>query len=332
MKILFNMPFELTAEHRAAIERLVPGVELEVVPATDPDKLDGAEVEVLVTEPVPRDLAKWPKLRWVQLLSAGSNHLRGHPVWAKPIAVTNASGTHAVPIAQYITVTWLMMMHRMPELMDFKATRTWPNRGALAGRVVRGMTAGIIGYGGIGRESARQLQALGMRVLCLKRDPSDRAHHGGNPFPGTGDPDGTIPESWYAPDQIGEFVAQCDLVVVTVPSTPATEGLIGAAELARMKPGARLILISRGGIVNESALAEALRSGQLGGAAVDCFVQEPTTPDHPFFDVPNLIMTPHMSGVFTDYWPVLFTLFEENLRRFTIRAPLLNTVDAKRGY
>lgn len=332
MKILFNMPFELTAEHRAAVAQIVSGAELVVMSVTDLDTVEGSDVDVLVTEPVPRDLARWPKLRWVQLLSAGSNHLRGHPVWGTSIAVTNASGTHAVPIAQYITVTWLMMMHRMPELMAYKATRTWPNRAALAGRVVRGMTAGIIGYGGIGRESARQLQALGMRILCLKRDPSDRVHHGGNPFPGTGDPDGTIPAAWYAPDQIGEFVAQCDLVVVTVPSTPATEDLIGAAELARMKAGARLILISRGGIVNETALADALRSGQLAGAAVDCFVQEPTTSDHPFFDVPNLIMTPHMSGVFTDYWPVLFTLFAENLSRFTSSSSLLNAVDAKRGY
>lgn len=332
MKILFNMIFELTAEHRAALERLMPGVELVTAAESDADKLDGAEVDVLVTEPVPRDLAKWPKLRWVQLLSAGSNHLRGHPVWDKSIAVTNASGTHAVPIAQYITLTWLMMMHRMPELMDYKATRTWPNRGALAGRVVRGLTAGIIGYGGIGRESARQLHALGMRIICLKRDSADRVHHGGNPYSGTGDPDGLIPAAWYAPEQLGEFLEQCDLVVVTVPSTPATEGLIGAAELARLKPSARMILISRGGIVNEDALADALRSSRLAGAAVDCFVKEPTTPDHPFFDVPNLIMTPHMSGVFTDYWPVLFTLFEENLRRFTAGRSLLNTVEAKRGY
>lgn len=326
------MIFELTAEHRAAVARLVPGVELVTAAESDPDKLAGADVDVLVTEPVPRDLAKWPRLRWVQLLSAGSNHLSGHPIWQTDIAVTNASGTHSVPIAQYITVTWLMMMHRMPELLEFKPSRTWPNRGALAGRVVRGMTAGIIGYGGIGRESARQLRALGMRILCLKRDPDDRVHHGGNPFPGTGDPDGSIPEAWYGPEQIGDFLGECDLVVITVPSTPATEGFIGAKELARLKPGARLILISRGGIVDDAALAGALRSGRLAGAAVDCFVKEPTPPDHPFFDVPNLIMTPHMSGVFTDYWPVLFTLFAENLRRHTAREPLLNVVDSARGY
>ena len=332
MKILFNMPFALTAEQRAAVQRIVPGCEIAHTAEPDPDKLDGAGVEVLVTEPVPRDLAKWPRLRWVQLLSAGSNHLRGHPIWDAPAIVTNASGTHGVPIAQYITVTWLMMMHRMPELLGFKGTRKWPNRAALAGRVVRGLTAGIIGYGGIGRESARQLQALGMRVLGLKRDPTDRRHHGFNPFPGTGDPDGTIPAGWYAPEQMAEFLPQCDLVVITVPSTTRTENLIGAKELALMKPGAHLILISRGGIVNEAALAEALRRGQLGGAAVDCFVQEPTLPDHPFYDVPNLVMTPHMSGVFTDYWPVLFKLVDQNLQHYTTGGRLLNVVSPARGY
>ncbi len=169
------MAFELTAEQRAAVQTLAP--ELEIVVCAEPnlDSLDGTDVAILVTEPVPRDLAKWPKLRWVQLLSAGSNHLKDHPIWETDIAVTNGSGTHGVPIAQYITVTWLMMMHRMTELLKFKASHKWPNRAALANDVVRDLTVGIIGYGAIGRESARQLSSLGMRVLCLKRDPAPGA-------------------------------------------------------------------------------------------------------------------------------------------------------------
>ena len=130
MKILFNMPFALTAEQRAAVQRIVPGCEIAHTAEPDPDKLDGAGVEVLVTEPVPRDLAKWPRLRWVQLLSAGSNHLRGHPIWDAPAIVTNASGTHGVPIAQYITVTWLMMMHRIDAVI---ATNTTVSRTGVAG-------------------------------------------------------------------------------------------------------------------------------------------------------------------------------------------------------
>lgn len=332
MKLLFAMQFELTAAQREQLRAVSPDHEIVVRHETDPEKLEGDGVEVLVTELLPSWLGTWPQLRWVQLLSAGSNHLRNHPVWSMPVAVTNASGTHAVPIAQYVTLAWLMLMHRVPDLMQFKATRTWPNRAALGGTVVRGLTVGIVGYGAIGRECARQLSALGLRVLCLKRDPSDRVHHGNNPWPGTGDPDGTIPAAWYGPEQLADFLPPCDLVVVTVPSTARTEGLIGEAELARMKPGARLIHISRGGVVDEAALAAALRAGHLAGAAVDCFVREPLRPDHVFFDTPNLIITPHMSGVFTDYWPVLFGLIVENLRRFRAGVGLLNEVSRRHGY
>jgi phosphoglycerate dehydrogenase-like enzyme len=332
MKILFNMAFELTADQRAAVQALAPELEIVVCAEPNPDKLDGTDVAVLVTEPVPRDLAKWPQLRWVQLLSAGSNHLKDHPIWGTDIAVTNGSGTHGVPIAQYITVTCLMMMHRMTELLKFKTTRVWPNRAALANDVVRDMTVGIIGYGAIGRESARQLSSLGMRVLCLKRDPADRIHRGFNPWPGSGDPTGTIPAQWFATEQLPEMLPQCDLVVVTVPSTKDTDGLIGATELALMKKGSRMIIISRGGIVQEAALADALRSGHLAEAVVDCFVQEPTQPDHFFFDVPNLIMTPHMSGVFSAYWPVLFKLVEQNLGQFKAGGALLNEVSRRHGY
>ncbi|MCF3650482.1 D-2-hydroxyacid dehydrogenase [Synoicihabitans lomoniglobus] len=332
MKIHFNMAFALTPDQRTALQQIAPGCEIVHTSEPNPDLLDGHDVDVLVTEPVPRDLAQWPALRWVQLLSAGSNHLQGHPIWGTDIAVTNASGTHGVPIAQYITATWLMMMHRMPELLAFKPSRIWPDRAALSGRVVRDLTVGIIGYGGIGRESARQLHALGMRVLCLKRNPEDRIHHGNNPFPGTGDPTGKIPAAWYAPEQLTEFLPQCDLVVVTVPSTPQTAGFLGADELQQMKKGAHLILISRGGIVDEAALAASLHAGHLGGAAVDCFVREPLQSDHPFFDVPHLIMTPHMSGVFSDYWPVLFKLLEQNLPLFLSDQPLLNEVSRTHGY
>lgn len=332
MKILFNMSFELAADQRSALLEQWPELELLEQSETDVEKLDGRGVAVLVTESVPRNLENWQTLRWVQLLSAGSNQLLGHPIWQTPAQVTNASGIHGVPIAQYVTVTWLMMIHRMSELLKFKPSHQWPNRSALANRVVRGMTVGIIGYGAIGRESARQLKALGMRVLCLKRDPDDRAHRGYNPYPGSGDPDGTIPEAFFSPDQLGAMLPQCDLVVVTVPSTPQTANMIGLAELSLMKQDARMIIISRGGIVNEEALASALRNGTIAEATLDCYVTEPIPPDHFFFDVPNLIMTPHMSGVVDNYWTVLFGLIVENMGRFKNDERLFNQVNAKVGY
>lgn len=332
MKLLLNTIFKFDDAQRASLQAIWPGLELVEQSASSPDQLDGAGVEILVTEQVPRNLEAWGGLRWVQLMSAGSNQLLNHPIQQTKIPTTTASGTHGVPIAQYVTCAWLMMIHRMPQLLQFKPSRTWPNRVALAGKTLRGMTAGIVGYGSIGRECARQLSALGMRVICLKRDPANRLDDGYNAWPGTGDPQGMIPEMWFGPNQLREMLGQSDLVVVAVPSTLQTEGMIGARELTWFKPGARMVIISRGGIVVEQALAEALRIGQLAEAAVDCFVREPLPADHFLFDVPNLILTPHMSGVYEGFWPLMVGLLGENLRRFKAGHPLLNLTDRRNGY
>ena len=332
MKLLLNTIFKFDDAQRASLLTICPGLELVEQSASSPDQLNGAGVEILVTEQVPRNLEAWSSLRWVQLMSAGSNQLLNHPIQQTKIPITTASGTHGVPIAQYVTCAWLMMVHRMPQLLQFKPSRMWPNRIALAGKTLRGMTAGIVGYGSIGRECARQLSALGMRVVCLKRDPANRIDDGYNAWPGTGDPQGQIPEMWFGPHQLREMLGESDLVVVTVPSTPQTEGMIGAREFAWLKPGARMVIISRGGIVAEQALADALRSGQLAEAVVDCFAREPLPADHFFFDVPNLILTPHMSGVYEGFWPLMAGLLGENLRRFRASQPLLNLTDRRNGY
>jgi phosphoglycerate dehydrogenase-like enzyme len=285
-----------------------------------------------VTDPIPQHLASWIDLRWLQLLSAGSNQLRGHPILQTGLPITTASGTHSVSIAQFVTCTWLMMAKRLTAALDFKRTRVWPNRITLGGFLVRGMTVGLVGYGSIGRECARQLKLLGMRVVCLKRDPTVRNHTGYNAWPETGDPQGSIPERWFGPEQIREMFGECDLVVVTVPSTPETENLVGPAEFASLKRGARMIIVSRGGIVQEDALAEALRTGQLAEAVVDCFVHEPLPPDHIFFAVPNLILSPHVSGIYDNFWLVMCGLLAENLRRFGSGLPLLNRINPRLGY
>jgi len=224
------------------------------------------------------------------------------------------------------------MAHRMPRLLEFKPSRTWPDRVALAATTLRGQTVGIIGYGSIGRECARQLAALGMRVVCSKRDPASRRDDGYNAWPGTGDAEGAIPSAWFGPGQLDAMLPDCDLVVVAVPSTPQTEAMIGAREFGRMKPGARMIVVSRGGIVAEQALADALRNGQLAEAVVDCFVREPLPPDHFLLDVPNLILTPHMSGVYEGFWSRMVDLVGENLRRYQSGLSLLNLTNSKNGY
>jgi len=171
-----------------------------------------------------------------------------------------------------------------------------------------------------------------MRVVCLKRDAREKADPGFNAWPGSGDPSGAIPEQWFGPEHVREMMAQCDSLIVTAPRTTETENLIGARELDLLAPGAWVVIISRGGIVNEQDLAVALREGKIRGALVDGYQTEPPSPEHPFFDLPNIILSPHMSGVFGAYWEKLVDLFCENLRRWRTGTTLLNLASRARGY
>ncbi len=327
-------PYRLDDVQRRRINAAGGGaVEIREVPAgADWDQVDGTRTTVLVTEDIPQNLSRWPALRFVQLISAGINHIEGHRIWKTDIQVATAAGTHAVPIGQHATCVLLMLVHRMPETTAFKSTRTWPNRVAMASTMLRGKIAGMLGYGGIGRECARQLHALGMRIVCLKSDPAQRRHQGFTAFESVGDPDGTLPERWFGPGELQEMLPLCDALVVSAPLTPASQGMLGRRELALLPSGSRIVIVSRGGIVEERALAESLSSGHLAGAAVDAYMREPPPADHPLFDAPNLIMTPHMSGVFKEYWEVASELLCLNLERFARGQRLLNRVVPARGY
>jgi phosphoglycerate dehydrogenase-like enzyme len=329
----YNVPSHFRQTLRDACREACAHAEIIETTAEKPlDHFEGSHIDVLACEALPKDLSKWPSLRYVQLWSAGMNHLHGHPIWETDIPVASASGTHSVPIAQYVTCAVLMMAHHMPRLIELTTSRKWRPQG-LEGSVVRGQTAGILGYGSIGRECARQLSTgLGMRIVCIKRNPEHRRDDGFTAWTGTGDPDGAIPEAWFGPAQLHEMLARCDVLVITTPATRETLGLIGARELRMLKPTARLINVARGGIVDESALASALREGRLAGAAMDCFAKEPLPHDSVLFDAPNLILTPHMSGVHIGFWPAMAALLGENLRRHSSGLPVLNRVNGRAGY
>jgi phosphoglycerate dehydrogenase-like enzyme len=183
---------------------------------------------------------------------------------------------------------------------------------------LQGRRMGIIGLGSIGSEVARVASAFGLRVTGVRRQ-TDRPTPAGV--------DEVLP-----PERLGDLLATSDIVVVAAPSTFATERLLGAREIGRMKPGALLVNISRGTLIDDEALTAALESGHLGGAALDVFTREPLERDSPYWDLPNVIVTPHTSGAMTDYWTPLVALFAENLRRFERGEPLLNMVDKAAGY
>lgn len=321
--------------------------QLEVVGAVSPrlrvtrgdvGTADYSDVIVLYAGTLPRDLpARAPRLAWVQLHMAGVNALADHPIWtASTIPLTTTSGVHAATIAEYAITVLLALAHRVPRMVEWKARGTWPpdeERWPLfVPSEVRGATLGIIGYGSIGRELARiATSAFGMRVIVCKRDPSRRADPGWA-LPGTGDPEGALPEAWYGPEQLHELLARSDVVLMCAPLTPETRHMIGARELSLMKRSAYFINVGRGATVDEAALATALAERRIAGAAVDVFEREPPAPGHALYGLDEVIVSPHVSGFLASYDDECCALFAENLRRFLAGASLVNVVDRAVGY
>jgi phosphoglycerate dehydrogenase-like enzyme len=267
------------------------------------------------------------------LLSAGADHALSEPLKKSEIAVTTASGIHATPIAEYTLASMLTYAHRIHLSIRAQMRREWLRSGQFMATIdeMRGRTLGIVGYGSIGRETARLGQAFGMRVLALKRNPTDVEDHGWSP-PGLGDPDGTIPTRFFGPDECAAMLRESDYVSVTLPLTEDTRKFIGAREIAAMKPDAYIINIGRGRVIDEAALTAALEAKKIGGAGLDVFEKEPLPSESPLWGFENVILTPHMSGANRTYMDKACELFAENLRRFASNRPLLNVVDPRLGY
>jgi phosphoglycerate dehydrogenase-like enzyme len=292
-----------------------------------------AGVEVLYTFDLPSnalDLA--PRLRWLQLHSAGANHLLDHPIMGSDVAVTTVSGIHATPIAEYVFASILAYRWRIPMWTHCQREAQWPSGrwGLYARPELRDSTLGIVGYGSIGREVGRIGQAFGMRVLALRRSAGRTKR--GYTSERTGDAAGSIPTRFYTPDALHEMLSECDYVVIAVPLTPETFHLIGPVELKAMKPSAYLVNIARGPIVDEAALVQALDRGWIAGAGLDVFEQEPLPADSPLWTRENVLISPHVAGFTPRYDERATALFAENLGRYLSGQPLLNLVDKARGY
>ncbi len=202
---------------------------------------------------------------------------------------------------------------------------------SLGGHGLRGKTVTLVGYGSVGREVARLAQPFGVRILAVKARPDERMDNGFR-IPGTGDPDGLIPERIVGMERLPDVVEQADYVVVAAPSTAATRGVLGAAILAALRPDAWLINVGRGDIFDEPALIDALRARPSGGAVIDVTAVEPLDAKSPLWTLPNVIVTPHVAGLQPATWASLTELFCQNLGRWVAGEALLNPVDPEHGY
>jgi len=283
------------------------------------------DAEVLCSYSIPEDWrALAPHLRWLQVPGAGVDGLQPTGILdaGSNVVVTTAVGIHGTTIGEYVFGSMLMFNRTWPELVRLQDRHVWPlsaNWYNLGGRELVDQTLGIIGFGAIGRRIAQLGKAFGMSVLAIRRT----VHEDGR------DPD---VDQFYARERLQDMLRQSDYVVIAVPLTAETEKLIGEAELRSMRPNAYLVNIARGRVIDEDMLIRALKEGWIAGAGLDVTREEPLPSDSPLYSMPNVILTPHISGISVHYDKRLTSLFANNLRRYRAGEPLLNRYDPERGY
>jgi phosphoglycerate dehydrogenase-like enzyme len=273
-----------------------------------------AEAEVLLALQPPR--GHWERarsLRLIQMTGAGVDSLLPAPDLPARVRIANARGVHEPEMSEFILASILALLKQLPRAMQQQRQHRWKPYGS---RPLTGQTVGILGVGAIGCGLARRCRALGMRVIGTRRRPE--------PLPDI--------DAVFGPEDTSRVLAESDVVVVLLPLTPETRGLLDAAALAGMKPRARIVNVARGGIVDEAAVARALERGELAGAAFDVFSEEPLPADSPLWDAPNAIVTPHVAGLSPHYMDRVGKILVENVRRLERGEPLLNEVDRRRGY
>jgi len=261
------------------------------------------------------------RLRWVHLTSAGVGGQLYPAFVESDVVLTNARGLHAVSMSEHALGLMLALERRLHIARDAQRERRWvqdalvtgtPEIGELSGR-----TLGLVGLGEVGRAIARRARAFDMRVIAVRRhpqQPADPAH-----------------EQWE-PGRLPELLERADWLVLVPPLTPATRGLLDRAAFARLKPGARLVNLGRGALIDEPAMIDALLSGRLAGAALDVCALEPLPATSRLWELPEVLITPHVAGQAPRYFERAMAQFEGNLRRFLAGEPLVNVVDKRAGY
>jgi len=247
-----------------------------------------------------------PNLRWLHTFSAGIDHPVFRMFLDKGVRLTTSSGSSAVPIAHHVMMNLLDAARDVPRFLADQARHEWVPRDV---EDLEGRTVGVIGMGPIGLEVARLAIAFGMRPIGMRRTVS-----------------GTEPCETWTFDRLDDLLAIVDDLVLVVPLTPETNGLIGAEQFAMMRPGTRLVNVGRGNLVDEPAMIEALRSGHLGWAALDVTSVEPLPADSPLWDMPNVVITPHSSGATRMNDVRAGAMFLDNLARYVRGEPMRNEV------
>ncbi len=264
----------------------------------------------------PKNLAeRTSRLKWIQTMSAGVDRMPGE-ILKSHVRIATARGLHRTPMGEVVLEMMLMFVKDAPSCLLMKQAREWQR---FRPKLLKGQTVGILGLGTIGREIARLCKAFGMKVIGVRRSGGPES-----PFPDV--------DRVYPRERLPELLAESDFVVLALPLTKETKGMIGEKELRGMKPSAYLINVARGAIVDEGALLRALEEKWIAGAGLDVFIQEPLPPESKFYELPNVIFSPHISGDMPDYELRATEVFCENLRRYLAGEPFLHEVDKEKEY
>jgi phosphoglycerate dehydrogenase-like enzyme len=306
----------------------VQAVQFSTYEQADPE-LDDAEA-IMTWSLRPEQIARARKLRWIHSPAAAVHALMIPEIIDSDVVVTNSSSVHGPVVAEHAMALVLALARRIPSAVRHQRQRQWAQqqlwREHPRPRELSGATVGVLGAGAIGGTVVQRALQFGMNVLAIREHPERGAD-----FMSAGVPDsGSLKVLGF--QALDEVLPQCDFVVLAVPLTCRTTGLMNAARVACMKPEAYLINVGRGALVDECALADAVRSGHIGGAALDVFTREPLPPESPLWDLPNVLITPHAAGMTERIWERHYSLLSENLRRYLAGQPLLAVVDKRKGY
>ena len=309
----------ISDEHLHDLRASFPDVTFRPASTEEAQKREIADADVFFGRPTREVFLAADRLRWVQWMGTGIDEISSvSELIDSDVVLTNMPGAHAAAMADHALGMIVALAHRGRELWEDQRQRRW-DTAKYDGRMVElsGSTMGILALGDIGRAVARRADAFGMEVYAVDIRPTHRPPE--------------VKEVW-GEDRLDDLLGISDWFVVTVPLTSKSRGMLDRRRLGLLKPGGYLIVMSRGGIVDEGALLEGLRAGRIAGAGLDVFDQEPLPPENPFWDMTNVVISPHISALTPEMWEGRRQIFKENLKRFLANESFLYVCDKREGF
>jgi phosphoglycerate dehydrogenase-like enzyme len=303
-----------------ALREEFPDATFVAAPDVEAQRRELPDADAIISWPLREALPVARQLKWVHCTSAGIERIRSVPelIEMDHVTLTNGRGAHAGTIADHCFAFMLAFTRDIPTLIEDKKAKRWDRPARSRGvKELSGSVLGIVGLGKIGSEIARRGLGFGMEIKAVDVNPAAEA-------PG-------VAEVWPL-ERLDDLLRVADYLAIAIPITDRTRGMIGARELSLMKPDAYLFIMSRGGIVDQDALADALAGGRLAGAGIDATAPEPLPADHPLWELPNVLISPHSSGASRQTQERGRQILRENLRRFLAGEPLLNVCDKRAGF